>query len=78
MARPPWAKANLLLPFTLGDVIKVPGLFRSSSTHVWERRKGDERATERPKPENRAGELGVKDMKLGFLAVIVAFFVCAL
>lgn len=73
MARPPCAKANLPIAFTLGDIIRVPGLFRSISTHVWDRRKGDERAT-----ENRAGESGLKDMKLGFLAVIVAFVECAL
>lgn len=78
MVRPPWAKANLLIVFTLGDIIREPGLFRSVSTHVWEKRKGDERVTEGLKLENRAGELGVKDMKLGFLAVIEAFVECAL
>lgn len=78
MARPPQAKANLLIAFRLGEIIRVPGLFRSVSPHVWERRKGDERATEGLQPENRAGELGRKDMKLGFLAVIVAFVECAL
>lgn len=59
MARPPRGKANLLIAFTLGDIMRVPGLFRSVSPHVWERRKGDERATEGLKLESRAGELGV-------------------
>lgn len=31
MARPPGAKANLLITFTLGDVIKERGLFLSVS-----------------------------------------------
>lgn len=74
MVRPPWAKANLLIAFTMGYIIRVPGgVFCSVSMHVWERGKDDKRVTEGLKLENTARELEVKDMKQGFLAVIVAF-----
>lgn len=56
----------------------VPGLFLSVSTNVWVRRKSDERATEQLKPENRPGEMELKDLKLGFLDTAVAFVEFAL
>lgn len=73
MVRLPWAKANLLIAFTIGGIIRVPCFFRSVSTHVWERRKDYKRVTERLNLENRARELEVKNIKQRFLAVIVAF-----
>lgn len=65
MARPPGAKANLLITFTLGDIIKGPSLFLSVSMHMWKSRKAGERATESGEAEEKSGGAGGKGYEAG-------------
>lgn len=65
MARPPGAKANLLITFTLGDVIKGPSLLLSVSMHMWKSRKAGERATESSEAEEKSRGAGGKGYEAG-------------